>query len=440
MPESIMQNKLVELFEFDPFEDIFDEIEGFMPTISNITDESSRQNLTDILENEVEKEEMVCTFELLANILENSSTVEDVAANVDTTYQQVMETYEGNIKVIFEQTKPFEKTIRSLNLLYENAGGEADVFILPVNAAKFADSANPKHFDLMRKHLKQKFYAWKMEDSPFYMTYIGDIGSKSAMDKMAEIAFETRALAIVDTKELSSVKAIIDHAKRLQIKGISAKLGHLVIPGSWVYALGAKDVQFVEDDQGKLRRIEKKMAVPTACSLVGKLLDVRPGVYISGLEGDAIIGIDGVKLNYEMERIDSKELEKVGLLQIEAHGHIQGSTTANDSNNADLRKFPKVDTANALLKDLIQFCNNKAFSKWGEKQKKGFQREIEIYLNRRMKQELIEGYEINNISYDPNEENVDIDLTVFFFEVADEFDINLHGPQAGIDLKSDSNS
>ncbi len=438
MLEAKNQKEALELLEIKPFMDVFEEVENFMPAIANITDESNRKNLPEILDNTFEQEEMVCTFELLANILEHANTVEDVAANVDTTYQKVMETYEENIMTIFEKTKPFEKTARSLNLLYENAGGEADVYILPVSPNKFADSANPKHFDSLRNYLKKKFYAWKMEDSPFYVTYVGDIGSKSAMDKMAEIACETRALAIVDTKEMNSVKAMIDHAKRMQIKGIPAKLGHLVVPATWVYALGAKDVQFVRDENGKLRRIETKMAVPTACSLVGKLMEVPPGVYISGLEADAIIGIEGVKLNYELERIDSKELDKVGLVQIEPHGHIQGATTANSSNNADLRKFPKVDTANALLKDLVQYCNNKAFSKWGKKQKRAFQREIEIYLNRRMKQELIEGYKINNISYDPHEENVDIDITVFFYEVADEFDINLHGPQGGIDVKKES--
>lgn len=439
MSEATQSLETVELLEFDPFMDVFEEVENFLPSIANITDDSSRQNLPEILENELEQEEMVSTFELLANILEHSNSVEDVAVNVDATYQQVKETYEENVMVIFEKTKPFEKTIRSLNLLYENAGGEADVYILGVNEQKFADSANPKHYEAMRKYLKEKFYAWRMEDSPFYITYVGDIGSKSAMDKMAEIAYETRALAIVDTKEMSSVKSVIDHAKRLQIKGIPAKLGHLVIPSTWVYALGAKDVKFVRDKEGKLRRVESKMAVPTSSSLVGKLLDVRPGVYITGLEADAIIGADGVKLNYELERIESKELDKVGLVQIERHGHIQGATTANNSNNADLRKFPKVDTANALLKDIVQYCNNKAFSKWGEKYKRAFKREIEIYLNRRMKHELIEGYRIDNISYDQHEENVDIDITVFFFEVADEFDINLHGPQGGIDVKKEEN-
>ncbi|MBK7939114.1 MAG: hypothetical protein IPJ82_19460 [Lewinellaceae bacterium] len=56
-------------------------------------------------------------------------------------------------------------------------------------------------------------------------------------------------------------------------------------------------------------------------------------------------------------------------------------------------------------------------------------------MNRRMKQEMIDGYEIINISYDEQEETVNIEIMVDFHEVADEFDINLHGKRGGIDVK-----
>jgi hypothetical protein len=426
-----------ELTHIETFEEVLDEVESFMPSVTNITDENSLANLSEILENEAERAELITSFELLACILEQSSSLEEMATEVDSAYQNVMQVYEENIMTVFEKTKPYEKTIRSLNLLYENAMGEAEVFILPVNAAKFADSTNPKHFERMRDFLQKQFYAFRMEDSPFYISFVGDIGSKSAMDKMAEVAFETRALAVLNTKDFSSLKAALDHAKRLRIKGIPNKLGHLVLPATWVYALGAKDVKFVRDATGKLRRIERKMSVPSAASILGKLLSVKPGVFITGMEADALMGIDGVVMEYDKERLDAKALDKAGLIMIEPHGHIQGASTANNSNQAELRKFPKVDTANALLKDLVQYCNNKAFSKWGKKEDRGFKREIELYLNRRVKQELIEGYDVEDITYDAEEEIVNIDITVHFSEVADEFEINMKGPQGGIDVKKD---
>jgi Trp operon repressor len=433
--EKVIQ--LEDLLDFEPHQDGLEALENVLPAINATYDEDARRDLPEILADPEESEDLQAKFDLLLRLLETSKSIKDVAAKVDQTYQEVRERYEENMKEIFDKTKPFEKTARSLSLLYENAHGSVNVFVMPVTKSKFADAANPKHYEQMRHWLREKYYAWRMEESPFYISYVGDIGSKSAMDKMAKIAEETRAIAVLDIREMGSAKAVMDYADRIKIAGIPAPLAHLVIPGTWVYAQGAKDIEFVHDTNGKLKRVEKQMAVPSASALIGRLLEVRPGVYITGLESEALVGINGVRVVYDLQRIDAKQWDERGLIQIEPYGHVQGATTANKSNNYDLRKFPKVDTANALLKDLVQYCNNKAYSKWGEKYKRAFQREIEIYLNRRMKQELIEGYTINTINYDTYDENVEIDITVQFFEVADEFDINLHGPKGGVDVKKE---
>lgn len=427
--------ELQQLLDTEPLQEELEVIEYVFQDIKITFDEDARRELPERLQDPLDAEELNLKFDLLSLLLQSVNTVEELERKVDETYQAEHQQYEENMRDVYEMTKPFEKTARSLNLLYENALGEAPVWVMPVSKAWFADSANPKHFEAFRHYLRQKYYKFIMEDSPFYISYIGDIGSKSAMDKMAMVAMETRALAIMDIKEMSSVQAVMDFADRNKITGIPAHHAHMVIPGTWVYALGAFDVDFYTDDQGRLKRRERQMAVPSSGAIIGKLLDVPPGYYITGLESSAILGINGVKVSYDLERIDAKQLDNRGIIMIESYGHIQGATTANKSNNADLRKFPKVDTANALLKDLVQYCNNKAFSKWGKKEQKGFQQEIEIYMNRRMKQELIDGYEVVSISYDEEEEIVNIELIVKFYEVADEFDINLHGKRGGIDVK-----
>lgn len=429
--------QLEQLLDFEPVLDGLEVLENVFPPIAATFDEDARRDLPDLLDDPREAEDIYARFSMLVTLLESSRSLDDITAKVDETYQVVQQQYEENMRAVFALTKPFEKVARALNLLYINAGGDAKVAIIPVSASKFADSANPKHFEEMRHYMRQKYYAWMMDDSPFYITYVGDIGSKSAMDMMAMAAQETRAIAVVDIREMSSAKAVMDYADRLKIAGIPAHHAHLVVPGTWVYAHGAFDVEYRTDDQGRLQRMEKQMAVPAAGAIIGKLLEVRPGVYITGLEKSAIVGIEGVKVAYDLQRVEAKQWDERGLIQIEPYGHIQGATTANKSNNYDLRKFPKVDVANALLKDLVQFCNNKAYSKWGEKHRRDFKQEIEIYLNRRMKHDLIEGYDINKIAYDIHEENVDIDITIHFFEVADEFDINLHGAKGAIDLKKD---
>ena len=401
-----------------------------VPQISATYDQVSRSELAEALEDQFERDEMSAKFEMLYQIFKGANTVDDLAKNVEKTHTEVSNRYNRNMMEVYNKTKGFEKTARSLNLLYENAHGKANVYILPVNAAYFADGSSPKHFDVLEDYLRKQWYKFQMEDSPFYVTYVGDIGSKSAMDKMAHIAQETRALAVVDVKEMGDAERVQQYADKMKITGISSHLAHLVVAGTYVHPIGAREYTFIEKD-GRIIRHEKPMAVPAASGIIGKILAVKPGISVAGLESAALTGINGVSVDYNYERIDAKEFSKRGVIMILPSGHVQGASTANKSSNRDLNKFDKVDIANALLKDLVQFCNNKAYSKWGKAEQVEFTREIKRYLNIRVKNQLIEKFSIGEILYDTDEDVVCIDIKIQFKEIADEFEISLSGESGG---------
>ncbi|MEM8523914.1 MAG: hypothetical protein AAGG68_04685 [Bacteroidota bacterium] len=429
-----------EFFNFDQFEEEMDILEDILP--APLYDEDYRSDLPNILQQEPEETAQIASnFDLMLAILENADSIEDIRAEVTQLNLKVREAYEGNMKKVFEQTKPFEKTARALQLLYENAGYGATVYLLPVRTDKFADAANPKHFDIMEHHLLQQFFKFRMEDSPFYISYIGNYEDKrnrrdipTIIKKLAKVATETRALAVLDIPEKSSAKAAIDYAKRNTLKGIHATLGHVMMSCTWGYKVGARDIKITQNTEGKYVRKEEKMSVPLSGAIVGRMLGVDPGEFISGLEAEPIVGINGVKMQYDLERKDAEALDEVGLNMILDSGHFQGSTTLCKGNPPELRKFVKMDVANALLKDLVQFCNNKAFSKWGREQQKEFKKELTSYFNRRFKQGIIEqGWSIDEVAFDTETEVVDVKISINFFEVADKFQIDLRGKKGGID-------
>ncbi|MEM9886193.1 MAG: hypothetical protein AAF849_09895 [Bacteroidota bacterium] len=436
--------KVIELnedfFNFEEFEDEMDVLQDILP--APLYDEDYRNDLPNIIQQEPEETAQIASnFDLMLQIFEKANSVEEIRAEVTQLNLKVRAAYEANMKKVFEQTKPFEKTARALQLLYENAGYGATVYLLPVRTDKFADAANPKHFDIMEHYLLQQFFKFRMEDSPFYISYIGNYEDKknvrdipTIVKKVAKVATETRALAVLDIPEKSSAKAAINYAKRNTLKGIHATLGHVMMPCTWGYKVGARDIKIMQNAEGKYVRKEEKMSVPLSAAIVGRMLGVDPGEFISGLEAEAIVGINGVKMQYDLERKDAEALDEVGLNMILDSGHFQGSTTLCKGNPPELRKFVKMDVANALLKDLVQFCNNKAFSKWGREQQKAFKRELEIYLNRRFKQDMIgQGSTIDSIEYDTESEVVEVKISINFFEVADKFQIDLRGKKGGID-------
>ncbi|HOY05718.1 MAG TPA: hypothetical protein PLO67_09980 [Saprospiraceae bacterium] len=416
-------------------EEDWDTMKTVFPEIEQPGDEAAGYDLPSDWGNPQTSSAKSTKYELLLAILQAGADVNAVAAKVDEILGAEEARYQENMQAVFEQTKPFEKTARSLDLLYRNAERDANVYVMPVNATRFADSSNPKHFKEFRHFLRKKFYDFQMEDSPFYLSYVGNIGSKNAMQEMTKIAEETRALAVLDIRDLKSAKEVVDYAKSMKITGIPAHLAHQVTMGTWLLVHGAFEVEFTADKNGRLQRRETPMAVPAAGAFIGKMLSVPAGYYITGLEQSPIVGISGVKVAYDLQRIDARDWSDCGLIQIIPSGHIMGSTTANKSNNTDLTEFMKVDVSNSLLKDLVQFCNRKAYSKWGNRQKREFTLEIATYLNRRQSKEIFANYQINRVEYDGPEKVVEIDITIKFFDSADKFDINLHGPKNMIDFK-----
>lgn len=425
----------LEMLHFEELEEEMETLENIMPM--PLHDEDYRGELLEQLEEEPEEiAKLMGNFDLMIQLLENSESVEDVEQAVSSMNVAVRNCYEGNMKAVFEKTKPYERSIRALQLLYENAESSKEVYIMPVKADKFADAANPKHFKAMQKYLRQQFFKFEMDNSPFYISYIGNIGSASAIQKMAKVAELTRAIAFLDLKEQKTAAAAIAYAKKIGLTGISASLGHVVVPATYGYKNGAKEVQITQLADGTYQRKERKMSVALAPAMIGRLMGEIPGEYITGLEAEPINGLDGVKTQYDEERNDAEELDEAGLNMILDSGHIQGSTTANKSGDNDLRKFAKVDVANALLKDIAQFCNNKAFSKWGKKNAKAFEKEIMTYLNRQYKRGVIgPGWEIASIEYDEAEETVNIEIYINFHEVADKFTIGISGKQKQLEAE-----
>ena len=340
-----MQTETIEILELFKLEELgleeeIEILENILPI--PVHDEDYRTELPDIIEGDPEEiAQLLGNFDLMIKILEEAKTIDDVSTVVAEQSVQVRTCYTQNMKTIHEKTKPFEKSVRSLQLLYENADSKANVFIMPVAENKFANAASPKHFKAFEDYLETQFKKYKMDDSPFYITYVGNIGGKSAIQKMAKAAMKTRALAVRDIKEHRNPTAAIDYAKRQSLKGTAPSLGHVVIPATFGYKQGAFDVKYYENLDGQLIAENQKMSVPLACAFIGRMLGETPGNSITGLEAESIIGLDGVKMQYGRERDNSTELADVGLVMVLDTGHIQGSTTLNKSNNQDLTKFER---------------------------------------------------------------------------------------------------
>lgn len=376
-----------------------------VPYLENVMDEEIRQDLQDNIE---QKEGFKEAFDLQLDMMINlfsAESVEDMTARADEMLTKTKTQAIENQKIILETIRPWEKTLRSLNLFFQNAstsGTVKDASFVTVDPAKFAGAANPKHFKILANELEERFYAWVPEESPMYISYAGDI--EDGANALAKLAEKTIALAVVDTVDSSSAEATLKRTQSRNLSGTQSEWGHLAVSGTYLIARGAKE------------NIENKaLSIPSSPAIAGKLMSTKLGDSIAGFESGAISEAKGVR--YKSGRRQSKQFGDRGMLIIgweEATAFIFGDTTANKSDNKLLRKVSKMMVHNKVMKDIIAFCNRKAYSKWGRPQQQKFKAQIEDYLNDLVRLKVIQGYDdvvINQL----NDDEVSVTLGLQFF-------------------------
>ncbi|MEO0472660.1 MAG: hypothetical protein AAF206_23795 [Bacteroidota bacterium] len=386
-----------------------------------------KEDTIEFLTQEHARTETQLKAQMMHDFLDVADSLDAFIEAVNNEKEKAEERYRENLTEIFKTTKPIERNLRQLQLLYQNGGTDPEVYIFPVNEQQFVGAANPKHFNAMKEWLQKNFYAFDITTSPFYITYLGVIKNASAAEELAQLAEETKALAILNIPKRNTVEKVLEFARRdFKITGIPSHLGHLVLPATWAYASGA----FEDLDE------ERKMAVSLAGAFTGKLLKAYPGEFISSMESEAILGVDGIVMDYDKETLDSVKLKEAGLVPVINGGYIEGANTPNTSNNPDLCSYPTVDIANSIEKDLIKFTNKKANGKWGKRQEEDLKLELIEYFNGLIRREMLQDPCPDPIiTYDEKEEEVSIDLEVQYFGTVSKFPISLKGKRDKIELQ-----
>lgn len=383
------------------------------------TSSEGRNSFQALLQTEEGRQEIAAKFELLRQLLTVKSAeqfrkkVAEIKAAVETRRT-------ANFKEVEELFKPIERRVRALQLLYLNAGTKPVVYILPIDAKRFVGAANPSHFNAMMKWLQKQFYSYEMKQTVSYVATTEIMETVNQALQMAKIAQEVKAIFFGNIMKFTDYRKLIQYLQRIfPITGIDPQYAHLVFPAVWGYLEGAFE------DYAEIHR----MSCPLGLAMLGKLLSVPPGEYISSLEKPPIDGIGGVCMEYDLETLDSKELQDLGVNMILKNGIIVGTTTANVSDNIDLQEYPTMDLINSIDRALVRFCNAKAHNKWGLAQADELKESIEIFFNGLASAKLIqEPTPKVRIEYDEKEQTVYITLQeVAYYRTASYFEITMEG-------------
>lgn len=388
-----------------------------VPYIEDVVDEGIREGLEERMDKETGfKDDFALQLDLMIDLFKSDS-VEDMTTRADDLLTKTKTQVVENQKTILTAIRPWEKTLRSLDLFFKNAspsGKVKDASFITVDPNRFAGGESSTHFNQMAEELQNLYYAWQLKGSPMFISYAGDIGDGA--DLMAKIAEETIAIAVVDTVDASSAKATLSRTQNRKLRGIESHWGHLLVLGTHLIGRGA--YEGLEDEP---------LSVASACAVTGKLMQSTEGNSIAGFENGALVGAKGVR--YRSDTRDSKKFGDQGMVIIgweDGTARIFGDCTANQSDNAMLRKASQMAVHNKVMKDVVDFCNKKTFSKWGHTEKRKFKELIEMYLNDLVRDKVIQGYE-DVVINDLNDDEVSVSLVLQFYKTISRYLINIEG-------------
>ncbi len=406
-----------ELILQDLLRDDLETMQTPVPYIEDVVDEGIREGLEERIEKEQGfTENFASQLDIMLDLFKSKDVAEmtnQADALLTKTKEQVIE----NQKIILSEIREWEKTVRALDLFFKNAsnsGKVSDASFITVDPNRFAGGASTAHYQKMAEELQNLYYAWQLKGSPMFITYAGDIGEGA--DLMAKIAEETVAIAVVDTLDAASAKATLARTQNRKLRGVESHWGHLVVSGT--HLVGRSAYEDLENEP---------LTVPSACAITGKLMQSTLGNSIAGFENGSLTGAKGVR--YRSDARDSKKFGEQGMLIIgweDGTAKIFGDCTANQSDNAMLRKASQMAVHNKVMKDVVDFCNKKAFSKWGTTEKRDFRGLIERYLNDLIRDKTIQGYE-DVVVNDLNEDEVSVSLSLKFYKTISRYLISIEG-------------
>lgn len=346
---------------------------GALPAIKILFDPEEAEVLSGKLADRQHRAQLSNTYLLLAEVLRNAKTVDDLKANVSAMEKLLHERFVENMCRAYQQMKDLRRTLFSLKLAYDNAPKGA-IRLFPVDRNAFVDCADDLYWKAFSKKIKQLFRKWELKSNqaPCYLSWPFPLKTPDAARKVAGFAEEVVGMAMLDIRPFKKAKDVVEYMRNsFPIMGSNGQGAHLMVAGTHAY------MDEVFENYGDTQR----MALPLGPALLGRMLSTPIGIAPTSLNGIGLVGLNGVTVEYDEETTESAAFAKQGILQIIDNGKIQGTATACDGDIPVYNSFTLMDIFIMVQRSLVATANEYAHGSWGKNEIDAFTGQLLRYFN-----------------------------------------------------------
>ena len=330
-------------------------------------------------------------------ILKELVTADDPIGTCEEQNKKVATVLNENLATIFNEVKDLEKSYRTMDLFFRNAGEESirNVHIINMPTEEFASESNTELRSVLQQHFKENYDRFSLEDNYSLFVIPGYLGDN--LDYWSQQAAKFRMTLVTDFKDEREFESIQDSVEERKLSGSDKHKANTVVTCNHIVI--RKKNEGIESED---------LVIPASALLAGKMWAGNGIQPPAGKKYGKLDGALGVRMPLLRSQADA--IDKMGLVPIifekewGAPTAMSDTTLACESGDPDLRALGVVRAKDWIAKVLLDYFNGLTFQVFDGNLRK----EIKGELNKFFKKisgygGLIEDYSIERIEADPDD-------------------------------------
>ncbi len=330
-------------------------------------------------------------------ILKELVTADDPISTCEEQNKKVAEVLNQNLANIFDEIKDLEKSYRSMDMFFRNAGEEniRNLFVINMPLEEFTSESNTELRESLQTHFKENYDRFSLEDNYSMFVIPGYLGAN--LDYWSKLAASHRITLVTDFKDEREFESIQDSIEEKKLAGSDRFKANTVVTCNRIVVRKKNDGIENED-----------LLIAPSTALAGKMWAGNGIQPPAGKKFGKLDGALGVRMPLLRSQADA--IDKMGLIPIifekewGAPTAMSDTTLASESGDPDLRALGVVRAKDWIAKVLLDYFNGLTFQVFDGNLRK----EIKGELNKFFKKisgygGLIEDYSIERIEADPDD-------------------------------------
>ncbi len=364
-------------------------------------------------------------------ILKELVTAENPYEKAKEQNAKTAEVLNNNLRTTLDGIRDLEKSYRSLDLFFRNAGEEKmrNLFIMNVPVEEFAGTENTELRESLIQHFNENFDRFSLEDNYSLLVIPGFLGEN--LEYWSKQAAKFRITLVTDFTDEKEFESVEDKIEEKRIVGSDKHLANAVVTCN--YGVVRKKNEGIEDDD---------LHLPMSTALAGKMYSGNGIQPPAGKKHGKLDGVMGTRMAFLRTHVD--KVDKMGMIPIifeKQWGTVAMSDTTlcAESGDPDLRALGVVRAKDWIAKVLLDYFNTLTFQTYSGE----LRNEIKGELNKFFKKisgygGLIESYQITGPEPDPeNPQIVKLGVNVKPYFATKHYVIDFSGTENRFEAKED---